>query len=41
MLPELAVLVGLIAGRQADEIWVDFDFFKILYRLNYLNFNFV
>ena len=28
------VLVGLMAVRQADEIVVDFEIFKILYRLH-------
>ena len=35
--PIRLVLVGLTAGRLADEIWVDFKIFKILYRLNYLD----
>ena len=34
-------LVGLTAGRQADEIRLDFAILKILYRLNYLDFYFV
>ena len=42
-------LVGLTAGREggkeasrpADEIQVDFEILKILYRLNYLEFYFV
>ena len=38
--PHLA-LVDLKAGRLADEIWLDFEIFKILYRLNYLEFHFV
>ena len=29
------------AGRQADEIWVSFEIFKILCRLNYLGYYFV
>ena len=29
---------GTQEGRLADEIWVDFNIFKILYRLNYLDF---
>ena len=28
----LLVLVGLTAGRQSDELVVDFEIFKILYR---------
>ena len=28
-------LVGVMAGRQADEIWVESESFKILYRVNY------
>ena len=34
-------LLGLTAGQLADEIRVDFEIFKILYRLNYLAFHFV
>ena len=34
-------LVGLTAGRLADEIRLDFEILKILYRLNYLDFCFV
>ena len=34
-------LVGLTAGRQADEIRLDFEILKIPYRLNYLDFYFV
>ena len=38
-------LPGRQAGRQAgwlaDEIWLDFEILKILYRLNYLDFYFV
>ena len=34
-------LVGLTAGRLADEIRLDFEILKILYRLNYLDFYFV
>ena len=30
----LLVLVNLMAGRQSDEIVVDFEIFKILYRLH-------
>ena len=30
------VLVGLMAGWQADEIWLDFEIFKVLYKLNYV-----
>ena len=30
-----------LAGRLADEIWLDFEILKILYRLNYLDFYFV
>ena len=29
---------GRLAGNLADEIWLDFEIFKILYRLIYLNF---
>ena len=35
------VLVGLTAGRLADEIRLVFKILKILYRLNYLDFYFV
>ena len=38
--PHLA-LVDFVAGRLADEIELDFEIFKILYRLNYLDFYFV
>ena len=34
-------LVGLTAGWLADEIRLDFEILKILYRLNYLDFYFV
>ena len=37
----LLLLVGLIAGWLADEMWVDFKTFKIFYRLNYLDFYFL
>ena len=41
----LQLLVGLTIGRQAskqaDDIRVDLEFFKILYRLNYAVFYFV
>ena len=33
--------MGLTAGRLADEIWLDFEILKILYRLKYLDFYFV
>ena len=36
--PIFSPLVGVTAGKLADEIRVDFEIFKILYRLNYLNF---
>ena len=41
--PMLLWLVGLMAGKQAqaDEIRVDFEIFKILYRLTYSDFYFV
>ena len=32
---------GRLAGRLADEIRLDFEILKILYRLNYLDFYFV
>ena len=32
---------GWLAGRLADEIRLDFEILKILYRLNYLDFYFV
>ena len=35
------LLVGLMEGRQADEIRLGFEIFKILYRLNYSGFYFV
>ena len=34
-------LAGRQAGRLADEIRLDFEILKILYRLNYLDFYFV
>ena len=34
-------MAGREAGRPADEMQVGFEFFKILYRLNYLGFYFV
>ena len=34
-------LVGLMAGRLADEIRLDFQVLKILYRVNYFDFYFV
>ena len=34
-------LAGWLAGRLADEIRLDFEILKILYRLNYLDFYFV
>ena len=36
--PILLQLVGIMVGRQADEIQVDFESFKILYRHNYSDF---
>ena len=39
--PILPPLLGLMAGRQADKMWVRFKTFKILYRLNYSDFYFV
>ena len=39
--PILLLLVGLMAGRQADEIWVEFKIIKILYRFNYSGIYFV
>ena len=27
-----------LAGKQADEIWVDYEIFKISHRINYLIF---
>ena len=32
------LLVGLAAGRQADEIRMDFEIFKILYRVDHSDF---
>ena len=34
-------VVDLTAGRSADETRLDFKIFKILYRLNYLDFYFI
>ena len=39
--PILLPLVGFTAGREADEMQVGFEFFRILYRLNYSGFYFV
>ena len=39
--PILLLLVGLMAGRLADKVRVDFEIFRILYRINYLDFHFV
>ena len=39
--PMYLVLLDFIAGQLADEIQVDFEIFKILYWLNYLDFHFV
>ena len=39
--PQCLVLVGLTAGWQADETQLDYEIFKIPYRLNYLDFYFV
>ena len=39
--PILPPLVGLTAGKLADEIWVDFEILKLLYRLIYSEFYFV
>ena len=43
--PTLPPLVGLMAGREggrpANKRQVDFENFKILYRLNYVDFYFV
>ena len=38
--PILPPLVGLMAGRQADDIRVSFEIFKILYTLSYSGFYF-
>ena len=39
--PICLALVNVIAGRPADEIWMDFKIFKTFHRLNYLDFYFV
>ena len=36
--PIIPPLVGITAGREADEIPVDFEILKLLYRLNYSEF---
>ena len=41
LLPLVGLTAGWLAGWLADEMWVDFKIFKILYRLNYLDFYFV
>ena len=38
--PHLA-LVGLMAGKLADELGLDFEIYEIFFRLNYLDFYFV
>ena len=38
---QVARWVGEQVGGHADEIWVNFKIFKILHRLNYLDFYFV
>ena len=35
------VLVGLTAGKLAGELGLDFEIYKIFFRLNYLDFYFV
>ena len=37
----VGLTAGRLAGRLADEIRLDFEILKILYRLNYLDFYFV
>ena len=37
-LPLVGLMAGRLAGWLADEMWVDFKIFKILYRLNYSDF---
>ena len=39
--PLVGLTVGKQAGRQVDEIRMDLEIFKILYRLNYSAFYFV
>ena len=39
--PSASGSYGRLAGRLADEIRLDFEILKILYRLNYLDFYFV
>ena len=41
LLPLVGLTAGWLAGWLADEMRVDFEIFKILYRLNYLDFYFV
>ena len=36
--PTAIMSYGWQAGRQADEMWIDFEFFKIPCRLNYSDF---
>ena len=40
-MPSASWSYGRLAGRLADEIWLDLEIFKILYMLNYLDFYFV
>ena len=37
----MGLTAGREGGRPADEIWVDFENLKLLYRLNYSEFYFV
>ena len=38
LLPLVGLTAGWLAGRLADEMGVDFEILKILYRLNYSDF---
>ena len=40
-MPSASESYGRLAGRLTDKIQVDFKIFKILYRLQYLDFYFV
>ena len=41
LLPLVGLMAGWLAGWLADEMGVDFEILKILYRLNYSDFYFV
>ena len=40
LLPLVGLTAGWLAGWLADKMWVDLEIFKILFRLNHLDFYF-